>query len=60
MINTKIFTSLSEKFFARLERKTGWGKEEVKREFTEAAAEVVLEAMDALNESNAMEKAGGE
>ncbi len=57
MTNTRIFTALSKKFFARLERKTGWGKEEVKREYTEAAAEVVAEAMDALNDANAAEKA---
>jgi len=42
----RIFTTLTEKFFARLERKTGWGKEEVKREYVAAASEVVSEIMD--------------
>lgn len=42
----QIFQSLTDKFFARLERKTGWGKEEVKREYVAAASEVVSEIMD--------------
>jgi len=32
-------------FWARLERKTGWGKEEIKREFNEALVHVSLEMM---------------
>jgi len=34
-----------EKFFARLERKTGWGKEEVKSEYVEASREAVREML---------------
>ena len=33
---------LRDAFYERLERKTGWGKEEVKKEFEEAGEEVIL------------------
>ena len=35
-------------FWARLDRKTGWGKEEIKREFNEALVHVSLEMMAKL------------
>lgn len=37
---------LRDMFYQRLERKTGWGKEEVKREFEEAGEQVVLEMLE--------------
>jgi len=33
-------------FFERLERKTGWGKEEVKKEFNEASEQLILEMLE--------------
>ncbi len=47
----KVFKLLTEKFFARLERKTGWGKEEVKREYNEAATEATMEVLDLIEDS---------
>lgn len=47
----QMFKSLTDKFFARLERKTGWGKEEIKREYVAAASEVVSEMMDSNTEA---------
>ena len=37
---------LRDAFYRRLERKTGWGKEEVKKEFEEASEEVILEMLE--------------
>ena len=37
---------LRDTFYKRLERKTGWGEEEVKKEFEEASEEVVLEMLE--------------
>ena len=37
---------LRDSFFERLERKTGWGKEEVKKEFEQAGEEVILEMLE--------------
>ena len=37
---------LRDAFFERLERKTGWGKEEVKKEFNEASEQVILEMLE--------------
>ena len=38
---------LRHNFFQRLERKTGWGKEELKKEFYEATQETLMELIDA-------------
>lgn len=37
---------LRKRFFERLERKTGWGKEEVKKEYWEAATQVLEEQLN--------------
>ena len=37
---------LRDVFHERLDRKTGWGKEEVKREFNEASEQVILEMLE--------------
>jgi hypothetical protein len=37
---------LRDAFFKHLERKTGWGKEEVKKEFEQAGEEVILEMLE--------------
>lgn len=42
----EFFSRLEEQFFARLERKTGWGKEEVKREFKDAGMALLLEELE--------------
>lgn len=41
---------LRDEFFKRLERKTGWGKEEVKKEFEQAGEAVILEMLEANHE----------
>ena len=49
-MNNKKFSEyvqrLRKTLFARLERKTGWGKEEVKKEFWEAQEKVLGEMLD--------------
>ena len=40
---------LRDAFYERLERKTGWGKEEVKREFEQAGEQVILEAIEEVD-----------
>lgn len=42
-INTELFKSIKERFFNRLDRKTGWGKEEVKQEYINVTNEVLVE-----------------
>ncbi len=37
-----ILLHIEEDFFSRLNKKTGWGKEEVKREFNEAIKNVLI------------------
>lgn len=37
---------LRDAFYSRLERKNGWGKEEVKRLFEESNDEVILEMLE--------------
>ena len=37
---------LRDAFFERLDRKTGWGKEEVKKEFEQAGEEVILKMLE--------------
>ena len=37
---------LREEFYAALERKTGWGKEELKLEFERAAANAALRVVE--------------
>jgi len=34
--------TIREEFFKRLERKTGWGKEELKREYVEAERDALV------------------
>jgi hypothetical protein len=46
--------SLRDEFYKRLERKTGWGKEEVKREFEEAGEVVILEMLEREGEQDAL------
>ena len=41
---------LRDEFYARLQRKTGWGREEVKKEFEEAGETVVLEMLEEKEE----------
>ena len=36
---------LRDTFFERLERKTGWGKEEVKKEFNEATEAILMDML---------------
>ena len=36
---------LRDAFYKRLERKTGWGKEEVKREYETAENQVIIEML---------------
>lgn len=43
---TKFQNDLQENFFKRLEKKTGWGKEEVKKEYIEAKSEVTMKTLD--------------
>ena len=40
---------LRDTFYKRIERKTGWGKEEVKKEFEQAGEEVILEMLEEEN-----------
>lgn len=37
-----ILSQIEANFFFRLNKKTGWGKEEVKREFNETIKEVLI------------------
>lgn len=37
---------LRDEFYKRLERKTGWGKEEIKKEFEQAGETVILEMLE--------------
>ena len=37
---------LRDEFYKRLERKTGWGKEEVKKEFEQAGEAVILKLLE--------------
>lgn len=41
---------LRDAFFKRLEQKTGWGKELVKKEFEEAGEQVLLEMLEEAEE----------
>ena len=46
-MNTKgLINQVKEVFFGRLERKTGWGKEEVKRQFEQALSDVLMDRLD--------------
>ena len=38
-----------DEFYKRLERKTGWGKEEIKKGFEQAGEAVILEMLEADN-----------
>jgi hypothetical protein len=41
---------LTDEFFKRIERKTGWGKEELKNEFRDASESVLLEMYEAIED----------
>lgn len=45
-INKDLFKAIKEKFFERLNRKTGWGKEEVKQEYINATNEVLVDFIE--------------
>ena len=44
--NRQVLKDLQDIFFMKLERKTGWGKEELKREFLESMNEALLNEVD--------------
>jgi len=48
--NKELFESIRKKFFDRLNRKTGWGKEEVKQEYMNATNEALVEFIDATKQ----------
>ena len=37
---------LRDAFYERVEKKTGWGKNEIKKEFEEASEQVILDMLD--------------
>ena len=43
---SRYMEKLRDNFFTRLQRKTGWGKEEVKKEFNEASEQTILEMLE--------------
>lgn len=43
---------LRDEFFLRLERKTGWGKEEIKKEFDQAGEAVLLKMLEENEQGN--------
>jgi hypothetical protein len=46
--NRQVFDDLKRIFFSRLERKTGWGKEELKREYIESVNEALFGEVERL------------
>ena len=38
----QIIDAIRQEFFERIERKTGWGKEELKKEFEQAIADALM------------------
>lgn len=46
MLVTRFSQMLQEEFYKRLERKTEWGKEEIKREYELSKVKVVTELLD--------------
>jgi hypothetical protein len=45
-MNSTLLKAIEQNFEARLQKKTGWGKNEVMQEYKEAVLEVVLDSMD--------------
>lgn len=45
-MNKKLLEKITEKFKAKLERKTGWGRNEVFQAYQEAVNEAVFELLD--------------
>ena len=45
-MNRRLIELIREEFYNRLERKTGWGKEELKREFEQAVSQAALRFLD--------------
>jgi len=43
---------LRDEFFRRLDRKTGWGKEQIKEEFREASEAILLDMLYEVEESS--------
>ena len=44
-ISARFILVFKEKIYARLDRKTGWGKEELKREIDQAIMDALLEVI---------------
>ena len=47
---SEFIEEFEREFFARLNQKTGWGKEEVKREFKEVKGVIALRSIEKLLE----------
>jgi len=47
---SEFMEEFEREFFARLNQKTGWGKEEVKKEFRETKAAIALKSIEKLLE----------
>lgn len=45
-MNKKLLKRIEEIFYARLEEKNGWGKNEIKSLYTQCVNEAVLEMID--------------
>ena len=45
-MNKNLINLLRKEFFERLETKTGWGKEQIKKEFEQSVNDVVLSLLD--------------
>lgn len=51
MKSKEMFEIIQKKFFERIEKKTGWGKNEIKAEFNTAATEAAFEILEKNTES---------
>jgi hypothetical protein len=49
-MNKELIDLLRTEFFERLETKTGWGKEQIKKEFEQSVNSVVLYLLDKKGE----------
>jgi hypothetical protein len=50
MKNKELLDLIRDKFYARLERKTGWGKEELKLEYEKAITEALTDILNKQGE----------
>ena len=55
----KMFERVEEKFFNKLDTKTGWGKEQIKLTYKEAVTEVALERIDEVSTPSPKAKISG-